>query len=142
MFKWLPVGIVGGAVVLAILNLLAFEGFWYWRFWWFDILMHILGGVVISLFILWFYSTIDDRGITESPEILVFTLSISSIILIGLFWELFEFTTDAFNRPALIAKGFAAVQTGVVDTLSDLLSDILGALIGSLIFLNLCPRRK
>lgn len=142
MYKWLPAGIIGGSVVLAILNLLAFQGFWYWRFWWFDIVMHILGGLVLSLFVLWFYGLYDPRGLAESPELLLFALAVSAVILIGLFWELFEFTTDAFNRLSLVPKEIFALQVGVIDTLTDLLSDIAGAFIGSLIFLKLCRRKK
>lgn len=142
MYKWLPAGIVGGAIVLAILNLLAFQGFWYWRFWWFDLVMHLIGGVVLSLFVLWLYATYDPDGMNRSPMVMIFALAFSSIILFGLFWELFEFTSDSANRFALVPKEIYALQTGVVDTLTDLLSDVLGSIFGSLIFLNLWQKRK
>ena len=42
-------------VLIAILNKAALSFFLYWKFWWFDIMMHFLGGLWIGGIVLWLY---------------------------------------------------------------------------------------
>lgn len=41
------------AITLTFLHIGALAGAWYWRFWWFDGVMHFLGGATVGLVIAW-----------------------------------------------------------------------------------------
>ena len=101
---------------LAGLNVLAFRYFWYWHFEWFDLFMHCVGGIAISLFI----NGLAYRQIHNRRR--AFTLSLIAVLLIGVSWEVFEFTLDRY---------------ALWDTLSDLLIAGVGAFLGSSIFIDL-----
>src|SRR5688572_29626513 len=40
--------------LILILDLFALEYYLYWMLWWYDIMMHFLGGVIIGSGVLWF----------------------------------------------------------------------------------------
>lgn len=101
---------------LAGLNLLAFRYFWYWQFEWFDLFMHGVGGITITLFV----NGLIYRRVRDRRRVLL--LSLASVLLIGAVWEVFEFTLDRY---------------ALLDTVSDILMAGLGAILGSFIFTNL-----
>lgn len=96
--------LLGLALVLAIVHNLAYEYFWYWKFWWLDLLMHLGGGVFIA-------------GIVILSGALTRLASIVGVVLIfGVAWEVFEFVTKVSYSRAF-----------VLDTGLDLLMDVIGA---------------
>jgi len=117
---------------LAGLNVLAFQNFWYWRIWWFDLVMHALGGFAISLL------AIDGWRRFVEPmahpawwsEI---SLGWSAIMIVSLAWELFEFSVDQSVRLHLVAKDVPTLQAGSADTLGDIISALVGGLIGGVL---------
>lgn len=101
---------------LAGLNVLAFRYFWYWQFEWFDLFMHCVGGITIAFFI----NGLIYQSPKSSKQVLFWSLT--SVLLIGVIWEVFEFTLDRY---------------ALWDTASDLFIAGVGAILGSLIFTNL-----
>ncbi|MFH0846044.1 MAG: hypothetical protein V1851_01440 [Patescibacteria group bacterium] len=103
--------------VILIMDILAFRFFLYWRFWWFDIVMHFLGGIWIMLvsYYIFYLSDYAEYVRHLSKKYSPFILSLSSIAFVGIFWELFELTTKV------------SIQSNyVLDTSLDLFMDMSG----------------
>jgi len=109
--------------IIAALQMLALYFFWYWSYWWYDIMMHFLAGFWVCGMVLWvcFFSGSAkiSRPIRKSRAYLT---ALGITFLIGLSWELFEFSLDTF---------IVFQQNDLVDTMSDLGMDMLGALSAS-----------
>jgi hypothetical protein len=105
-------------IFVSIVNFLATKAMWYYIFWWFDMPMHFLGGLVVALLISYiFYKTILQYPLIPVAYILL------GVFVVGFGWEVFEYI---FNN--LIA-GQAWI---LLDTLSDLCFDLAGGMIGLL----------
>src|SRR3989344_2687814 len=129
-------------ILVAGLNFLAFQNFWYWKIAWFDLLMHFLGGLFVGLSALWLNSQFKKDDQSES-SLNKFFVATSFALLIGGFWELFEFSTDQYWSAHVNLKTLQILQNGQLDSLSDLLFDVIGALTSGLfiIFLPSLIRR-
>jgi hypothetical protein len=98
---------LAGTVLLAVLHFWALADFWYWKYDFFDILMHLLGGAVVGAFsvvLLWKFRPFAYMAL---------------IILVAFSWEYFEY------------KVGIAVPPGVNyawDTAHDVLNDAIGAI--------------
>lgn len=100
-------------VILGGLHLLAIHFYFYWTLWWFDILMHTLGGFAGTLFILWFISPVT--GFRSA------FIAILALLAIGVVWEIFEYVYD-----------IAVIGNYWQDTIGDLISDVVGAILACL----------
>jgi hypothetical protein len=103
-------------ITLALVHIYAMELSLYWKFAWFDISMHLLGGVVVAL----------GQAILPFIRIRFFTppLRVHTTLLfvfcVGIAWELFE-----------IGAGISIHEPGfVTDTILDLIMDLAGGFIG------------
>jgi len=108
--------------VITTFHLLALYFFWYWSIWWFDILLHFLGGVWVggTALLILFLSKSDTRPLKTFTAYLI---SFLAVLVIGTLWELFEFSLDTF----------IIFQTNdISDTLSDIGADIAGGIFASL----------
>lgn len=94
------------SALLATLHLWAFEEFLYWRYVWFDILMHFLGGLALGVFL---------AAFLNAWRPMLFLVACTAI-LTG--WELFEYLL-----------GFPREANYVFDTALDLLMGTLGMLL-------------
>jgi len=77
-------------VVIAALHSAALTNYYYWIYSWFDLLVHFLGGVWVSVTALWLYFF---SGLFSNPKIskmTVFWLSILAVLLSSLLWEIYE----------------------------------------------------
>ncbi|MBU1557840.1 hypothetical protein KKC45_02665 [Patescibacteria group bacterium] len=110
---------------IAILNTIGNELFLYWKLWWFDIIMHFLGGLWVGMSALWIYYFSGFFGNLRKDPPFIFLLSFLSVLAIGLGWEVFEF---------LIEIDFS--NHYVSDTALDLIMDIVGGIIASIMFLR------
>jgi hypothetical protein len=113
-------------VAIAALNFYAYKFHWYFFFWWFDIVMHTLGGVWVSGTVLWIWYFRNADG--EKKELhlpFVFLFALASVYIVGVGWELFEFSLDKF----ITFKIHDMVNTG-----SDLFFDGVGSIFAVLIF--------
>jgi len=101
-----------------LLNLLASVFYLYQSFLWFDMLMHFLGGIVVTFFAVWllYHSYAAWRGTTGK----ILLINSLVFVLVGVLWEVMEFGVQhAFNI------------YGVLATPGDSVSDIICGLIGS-----------
>lgn len=103
--------LIAGAVF--VLNDIAQTHFLYWRLWWFDIMMHFLGGVAVGGLTVWLALRVRPL---ISPKALAL-LTLASILVIGVGWEVFEYATGMFD----------GVDNIVGDTVLDIIMDIIGA---------------
>lgn len=91
------------AAALAFLQYEALQNLWYWRYPWFDTLMHFLGGITVASFAI---------ALLAKRRALLF---LGGMLAIAVGWELFELGINA-QREANFA----------FDTAVDLLMDALG----------------
>lgn len=80
--------------LLAVIDKLAFINFWYWRHRWFDLPMHLLGGVSTGLFCLFayaFYQEMKGSGAEGFRPAALIKLTLFVTAVIGIFWEIFEY---------------------------------------------------
>ncbi len=97
------------AGVIALLQDIALAEYLYWKWWWFDILMHFLGGVLVGGIGL----IISDVLNTPKKITLLF-----SLLAIGIGWEVFEWVFGLYDG------AWDPVDTGI-----DLIMDTLGVLV-------------
>ena len=112
-------------LLIAVLNGIGNKFFLYWKFWWFDIVVHFLGGLWVGLSVLWFcyFSGYLKNLRKDAPFVIL--LSFLSVLAVGLGWEIFEFVIEVDFSDKYIS-----------DTSLDLIMDILGSLIASAGFLR------
>ena len=112
-------------IVIATLHLVALEFFLYRLYPWFDIMMHFLGGIFISLSALWFFFESEFVSLKKTYT-RVFLTAIVSIVAIGVGWEIFE-----------VVAGIPIEENFILDTTVDLAMDIVGMLAGFFVFSRL-----
>lgn len=113
------------AIVLAVLTWVAVTHFLYWRIWWFDIPMHILGGVWAALFAAWI--TVYRGGAISLPLCLLFAL------LTGIAWEIFEYSEGITN---------AYHFNYTTDVFKDVVVGLLGGIAGWQVARLLVPAKN
>lgn len=118
------------AIVISTIHTIALNLFLYFEFWWLDIVMHFLGGLLISLVFLWIYTRFGFYEKTKSDsskcaKCKIITLMFVSILIIGLAWEIFEITTQIT---------LVDLENYRIDTLSDFIMSLIGGLSGYLYF--------
>ena len=97
-------------IFIFIINYLANFFYWYSSVWYFDMIMHFLGGFWVALALVWLFF----------PENINYKLIFGFLfgtLIVGLGWEFFEFFINA---------NVARLPFDLVDTTSDLLFDLLG----------------
>ena len=109
---------LGGLTALVVLNGLAYQYFWYWKHYWADIPMHLLGGLTIIALVLF--------G-AKKPTRLWPALGL--LLLVSVAWELFEFKFSHFLPYQVMFKALPMWERGLADTFSDILFDVLGGLL-------------
>ncbi len=107
-------------LIIAILHLGGIYLHLYWRLFWFDWIVHVLGGIWISITTL-FLSIQKSRGSLFRNM----AIGIMAAVLIGIGWEIFEVRVGA-------ALPYDPLYP--LDTATDLGLDIVGGIIGSLLF--------
>ncbi|MEK7120985.1 MAG: hypothetical protein AAB840_02740 [Patescibacteria group bacterium] len=105
-------------VLIGLLHNLAVPLFFYWTLWWFDLLIHFLGGLWASTFLLWFLYGRRSSLAGSVSLFKLFLVSIAISIIIGLLWEGFELYGNIIEFPSDIGDSF-----------SDIVADILGGLV-------------
>lgn len=110
---------------IAVLHIAATIFYLYWEFWWYDMLLHFLGGMFIGLLVLWlrfFSGYISTPAFLSARHAFLFTLF--WLVVIGIGWE-------AFER----ALGHTWSLEGYwLDTSIDVALDIIGGVVGFLFF--------
>ena len=122
LFIWIFITIA----VIAALHFSALQFYLYWRFWWFDILTHFLGGLWVGLSFLWLFFQFGFIDIIKNNKNYNLAVAFSASLLVGVMWEVFEYyfgiaVTDASNY--------------IVDTMTDISFDLIGGFAAYCIFL-------
>lgn len=77
--------------LILVLHGIALHYYLYWTMWWYDIMMHFLGGVWVGLFAVWlWFRSGYFRQSAETPRSLL-RVTIISVLGIGLLWEVYEY---------------------------------------------------
>jgi hypothetical protein len=102
----------------------------YYRFWWWDIVLHTGSGFLLGIvgWIALFVLNKTERlppGIR--PEFLCF-FAVTFAVFLGVLWEIFEFAVDQIAPSVNMQSN----ETGVVDTMYDLIVDTAGAIVVAL----------
>ncbi len=105
---------------------------WYYRFWWWDAMLHFFSAPAIGIAA---YSIVqaarnrapENRGLSHGVSLL---LSFCFIMTIGTIWEIVEYTLDSvlgMNMQRNLDGG------GLLDTMTDILLNTLGSIVFTLI---------
>jgi uncharacterized membrane protein YoaK (UPF0700 family) len=100
---------------LAVIHIIALQLFLYWKFQWFDIPMHFLGGVVVALGL---FTLHDLKLVIKKRHLQIFPI-VLLVFAVAMLWEVYE-----------LLIGIPIESNYVVDTLTDLSMGLLGGLVG------------
>ncbi len=103
------------AAGMAITQHYALLNYWYWEYWWLDILMHFFGGLLIAL--------------GASLALQRWAHIILAVLVIGVLWEVFEYVIGISIRE----------PNFVLDSSLDLFADIVGGFVACGI-IHVCRR--
>lgn len=108
-------------VGIAILYVLGFIFRWNYSIWWYDWLLHLLGGVWVAFMAGYFFKNPLRRS--GRPAGILFLIAIAALVGVG--WEIYEFTLDElFFKEAARWRA----QAGNTDTMTDLIMDLVGGI--------------
>ncbi|MFQ5540767.1 MAG: hypothetical protein ACE5F4_00790 [Candidatus Paceibacteria bacterium] len=116
-------GLVLIALTVAFLQLLATAYFLYFSLWWFDIVMHFLGGFLVGGAFIWLLRFEVPPGIRARLSIFSSTLAV--ILVVGVAWEVFEYLTNAYST-----------ANYALDTALDMVMNVIGTLAAYGLFLH------
>lgn len=100
----------------------------YTTFSWWDLMLHMISGIVLGLIGFLFVYILNEKGVANvnlSP-VFVIIFAFCFAITIGVFWEFFEYGADrlfGYNMQRFRLPG----EDGLVDTMNDLIVDAVGA---------------
>ncbi|MBX4206204.1 hypothetical protein KW784_00190 [Candidatus Parcubacteria bacterium] len=114
------------AGLLAALHFLADAHSLYWRFWWYDVMMHFLAGLALGLFAYWGLFASGILFKRERRTSLVVASVVISVFIIGAAWEVFEYANGITDSH----EGYA------LDTTNDLILDCCAAALAAFIGLR------
>lgn len=108
------------ACAIAAMNFLAISFHLYWMFWWYDIILHFLGGIFVGLLVLWlrfFSGYLGTSRIPSTTSVLFFV--VVATLSIGIGWEVFE----------RVLGDTWSLEGYWLDTALDVILDFLGSLV-------------
>lgn len=105
----------------------------------FDKIVHTASGVLFSLI---FYNIFVIYNKDYNKLFWIFIITFSFSMMIGGFWEICEFTSDAiFNGNAQKYAGFTE-RAALMDTMGDIICDFVGAIVGSVMAILIHKNKK
>lgn len=104
------------STMFAATHWVAVEASLYWHYWWFDVVMHFWGGLLIALGV---FALTTFRRITLKPTI---SLVLGTALVLVLGWEYFEWQVGLFNP-----------DIHLPDAIYDITLGLTGGLLGYLI---------
>ena len=123
-----PIFLLILVIGIAIGNYIGMAWGIYDAIWWYDILMHIAGGVFIGTLFFYLFeerNRIIPKDWRTMNKISVFFLALGFVAFIGVLWEFYEYFRDVFVTQQY---PFMGQNPGLAfDTLKDLFDDLLGA---------------
>lgn len=110
--------------VIFVVNLLAYQFYWYSSIWYFDMIMHAAGGIFLALFI----GGLAHREIKSLGWWNTIVIVLLAVFVIGLLWEWYEYIVQWLTKPVPFAD--------IDDSISDLICDMVGGILGSIFVLR------
>lgn len=111
-----------------LVNTLANTFYWYSAIWWFDIPMHIMGGIFLGLSAgALFFKTLLPLSTRER-----FVTILLFVFIIGLGWEIFEYLVQSITKGPKLAN--------FPDSVKDMLVDLLGGALAYIFVLKQLKR--
>ena len=114
------------SAIVAALHCSALQFYLYWRFWWFDILTHFLGGLWVSISFLWLFFQFGLVNIVKNNKNYNLVVAFLAALFIGIFWEIFEY---------YFGLVFSDASNYIIDTATDISFDLVGGFAAYCIFL-------
>jgi len=105
----------------------ASEFYFYWIYWWFDYIMHFLGGLSIGLFVLWGALRFGFLSGGERDDVWIIMMALIAVLIIGISWEIFEYMNGLTQ----------STESYSLDVVHDLWSDVLGAFLAGFIVVKM-----
>lgn len=131
--------LLGAISVITALHYCGIIFDWYDTVLWFDIPMHLIGGMFIGTLFVYIFRIRNELLKTGSLFVFVI-LGVSFTVLIGVLWEFYELLADV-----IILKRYLLLDApgGIhFDTLKDLLYDIAGGAIVLILFAKTFTRSR
>lgn len=107
---------------------------YYFRFWWWDILLHTTSGFLLGIlgFLLVYVLNESDRVDMHLKPGFVAFFAFMFALGVGALWEIFEFLMDTLFGMNM-QKPMLNDPSGLTDTMIDLIVDAIGALVISVL---------
>jgi hypothetical protein len=118
--------------LILFLEFLAEFFYFHWEYWWYDVMLHGLGGFCVSMAFMSFWYYLFGRSIENKRKIILYAFV--AVLVVGISWEIFELKIGATE----LSDGIYYLR----DTFSDLLMDLSGGFFGTLFSLNLISKNK
>lgn len=95
---------------------------YYLKYWWWDIFLHTLSGVILALigFMIIYVLNYEEKVKLKLSPLYFAVFTFSFALALGALWEIFEFFMDNIF-------GMNMQKTGLDDTMHDLIVDSIGA---------------
>jgi hypothetical protein len=100
---------------------------WYWKYPFFDMVVHIVSGLWISLLILWLAICFDQIKDLKEYKVKSFLIAFISAVLAGVIWEIME---NIFQITYVDMAGY------YLDTAVDILNTGIGGILAYLYFIK------
>ena len=109
-------------LVIGVLDLIAGIFYLHWTVWWYDVILHFIGGAWAAMAVILFWHSIISS--LKNNQLKLVIVGIIGAFIIGLLWEVYELIIDA-----------TSISYGLfywTDTTSDILLDICGGFFAAL----------
>lgn len=97
---------------------------------WIDKVLHIMAGIAIAMSWHWIMRRSLKTSTENVPMLITISSTIGFVLLIALFWEIFEFAY--WKGVPEWANKFKFYSPTIVDVLSDMVSNLIGGIIFSI----------
>ena len=101
--------------ILLVFHLIALAFYFYWTLWWFDIMMHFLGGIIGGFITIWFLfdSDIFYTHVPSGKETAL--LAFAVVLMVAVLWEVFEYKAGLTgSEPRYISDVFSDLAFGTL----------------------------
>jgi len=109
-------------VVIALLHVAAMNYNLYYFLWWFDLLMHFLGGLWCGFFTLFYVMYFDRVRGAHYSRLRIWMAALSVTLVVGIAWEFYEY---------FFGFTFTSKPSYQIDVILDLIMDTLGAVLAA-----------
>ena len=98
--------VVGGAIVAATFLVGLVFGIGTWESWWISNFLHLLGGFYAVFFVRELLNSVKTRHQILLPRWTELTILVGGALILGVFWEWFEFALDRYRVLVAGKPGF------------------------------------